>query len=92
MADRGSDLLVEHVQGTDKIRCTFKVLTDAEIDLHRKSDIPLAALPGDLNPHPLVIKSGNAISITPLPLGKGKIAVVHYLRLTRTDLASDSVQ
>jgi hypothetical protein len=39
-----------------------------------------------------VIKSGDAIAITTRPLGEGRIAVVHYLRLTRTDLAPDSAQ
>jgi hypothetical protein len=58
----------------------------------RKKYIPVVALPGDLSS--FVIKSGDAISITTLPLGPGKIAVVQYLRLTRTDLAhgSDSPQ
>jgi hypothetical protein len=39
---------------------------------------------------PFEIKSGDSISITTLRLGPGKIAVVQYLRLTRTDLAHDS--
>jgi hypothetical protein len=91
----GYDLRVEPIQGTDQIRCTFITLTDPideppdkwGLDL-RKKDIPVVALPGDLGP--FVIKSGDAISITTLPLGPGKIAVVQYLRLTRTDLAHDS--
>lgn len=94
----GYDLRVEPIQGTDQIRCTFTTLTDPR-DEHpddypgwgsgvRKKDIPVVALPGDLSP--FVIKSGDAISITTLPLGPGKIAVVQYLRLTRTDLAHDS--
>jgi len=91
----GYDLRVEPIQGTDQIRCTFSALSDP-IDVPpdkwglglRKKDIPVVALPGDLSP--FVIKSGDAISITTLPLGPGKIAVVQYLRLTRTDLAHDS--
>jgi len=35
-------------------------------------------------------KSGSAISITTLPLGAGKIAVIHYLLLTRTDLTPNA--
>jgi hypothetical protein len=54
----------------------------------RNKHIPVVALAGDLSP--FVIKSGDAISITTLPLGPGKIAVVQYLRLIRTDLAHDS--
>jgi hypothetical protein len=91
----GYDLRVEPIQGADQIRCTFTTLTDP-IDEPpdkwglglRKKDIPLVALPGDLSP--FVIKSGDAISITTLPLGPGKIAVVDYLRLTRTDLVRDA--
>jgi hypothetical protein len=90
----GYDLRVEPIQGTDQIRCTFTTLTDPIdeppdnfLPLRRK-DIPVVALPGDLSP--FVIKSGDAISITTLPRGPGKIAVVQYLRLTRTDLAHDS--
>jgi hypothetical protein len=93
----GYDLRVEPIQGTDQIRCTFTALSDPiddppnklqGLDLGlRKKDIPVVALPGDLSP--FVIKSGDAISITTLPLGPSKIAVVQYLRLTRTDLAHD---
>jgi len=86
----GYDLLVEPVRGSDKIKCTFSALTDPEIAWDRNKDIALVALPADLTP--VVIKSGDAISITTLPLGPGRIAAVHYLRLTRTDLASASVQ
>ena len=94
----GYDLRVEPIQGTDQIRCTFTALSDPideppnkfqRLGLGlRKKYIPVVALPGDLSP--FVIKSGDAISITTLPLGPGKIAVVQYLRLTRTDLAHDS--
>ena len=85
----GYDLLVEPVQDTDEIRCTFSALTDpdelAETAWRRNKDVPVVPLPADLTP--LVIKSG-AIAITTLPLGEGNIAVVHYLRLTRTDLTA----
>jgi hypothetical protein len=94
----GYDLRLEPVQGTDQIRCTFTSLSDPIDDPPnkfqrlglglRKKDTPVVALPGDLSP--FVIKSGDAISITTLPLGPGKVAVVQYLRLTRTDLAHDS--
>ena len=86
----GYDLRVEPVEGTDRIRCTFSALTDPEIDWHRNKDIPVVPLPDDLTP--VVIKSGDVLSITTLPLGQGKIPVVHYLRLTRTDLAAASIQ
>jgi hypothetical protein len=82
-------LLVEPVQGTDEIRCTFSALTDPdelpENAWRRDKDVPVVALSADLTP--VVIKSGDAIAFTMLPLGPGKVAVVHYLRLTRTDLA-----
>ena len=80
----GYDLLVEPVKGTDKIKCTFSALTDPEVDWHRNRDIPVVPLPSDLVP--VVIKSGDVLSFTTLPLGPDKIAVVHYLRLTRADL------
>jgi hypothetical protein len=93
----GYDLRVEPIQGTDQIRCTFTALSDPideppnefqRLGLGlRKKNISVVALPGDLSP--FVIKSGDAISITTLPLGPSKIAVVQYLRLTRTDLAHD---
>ncbi len=85
----GYDLLVEPVPGTDEIRCTFSVLTDPselpENSWRRDKYIPVVPLPGDLTP--VVIKSGDAIAFTMLPLGEGKVAVVHYIRLTRTDFA-----
>jgi hypothetical protein len=94
----GYDLRVEPIQGTNQIRCTFSALSDPieqppnkfqRLGLGlRKKDIPVVALPGDLSP--FVIKSGDAISITTLPRGPGKIAVVQYLRLIRTDPAHDS--
>lgn len=90
----GYDLLVEPVQGTDEIKCTFSALTDPdelpENAWRRDKDIPVVALSPDLTP--LVIKSGDAITFTTLPLGPGKIAVVHYLRLTRIDLAPASTE
>jgi hypothetical protein len=90
----GYDLLVEPVQGTDEIRCTFSALTDPdelpESAWHRNKGIPVVALPPDLTP--VVIKSGDAISFTMLPLGHGKVAVVHYIRFTRTDLAPASTE
>ncbi len=86
----GYDLLVEPVEGTDKIKCSFSALTDPETVLQYNKQIVPVALPADLTP--LVVKSGDAISITTLPLGQGKIAVVHYLRLTRTDLGAASKQ
>jgi len=48
----------------------------------------VVALPGDLTP--FVIKSGGVIAFTTLPLGPGKIAVDHYIRLTRIDMMSNS--
>ena len=80
----GYDLLTQPVEGTDKIKCTFSAFTDYTVADHRNKDVIPVALPADLAP--LVIHSGDAISIATLPLGQGKIAAVHYLRLTRTDL------
>ena len=88
----GYDLNVEPVQGTDEIRCTFSALTDPnelpETAWPRNKDTPVVALPGNLSP--LVIKSGGVIAIATLPLGEGRIPVIHYLRLTRINLEPDS--
>jgi len=87
----GYDLLVEPVEGTDKIKCAFSALTDPENRLTlRNKDIAPIALPADLTP--VVIKSGDVLSIATLPLGPGKIASTHYLRLTRIDPALASTQ
>jgi hypothetical protein len=89
----GYDLLVEPVKGTDRIKCTFSTLTDPENRLAgRKKEVVPVALSADLSP--VGIKSGDAISIMTLPLGEGKSASVHYLRITRIDLtpASDTGQ
>lgn len=84
----GYDLLVEPVPDSNQIRCTFKALTDSEIAWHHDKGIAPVAFPADLTP--LVVKSGDAISIKTFPLGQGKIASIHYLRLTRMDLTPDS--
>jgi len=85
----GYDLLAEPVVGTDEIKCTFSALPDPpDHPLYRDKQIVPVALPSDLAT--IVIKSGGAISIRTLPLGPSKIAVVHYLRLTRTDVSPDS--
>jgi hypothetical protein len=89
----GYDLLAEPVEGTDKIKCTFSAFTNPRGWTgfrDREKEIVPVALPSDLTP--LVVRSGDVISIPTLPLGEGRIAVVHYLRLTRTDLTSDSAQ
>jgi hypothetical protein len=87
----GYDLLAEPVDGTDKIKCTFSAVTDPrDWNWRRNKDVAPVPLPKDLTP--LVIRSGDVIAIPTLPLGEGRIAAVHYLRLTRTDLTSDSAQ
>ena len=87
----GYDLLVEPIRGTDKIKCTFSALTDPENHLPLlKKDVAPVPLSVDLSP--VLVKSGDAISITTLPLGQGKIASIHYLRLTRVDQTPDSAQ
>lgn len=90
----GYDLRVEPVAGTDQIKCTFSALTDPEelrASLWRPNkDMPVVALPGDLSP--FVIRSGSVIAFTTLPLGKGRIPVTHFLRLTRTDATAESAQ
>ena len=92
----GYDLRVEAVKDTDEIKVAISALTDPDELANypnawpRDKSIPVVALPGNLSP--LVIKSGGVISITTLPLGPGKIASVHYLRLTRMDLTVNSAQ
>ncbi len=80
----GYDLRVEPVQGTDEIKCTFSALTDpdelSEMAWPRNMGFSVVALSADLTP--IVIKSGGVIAITTLPLGEGRVPVVHYLRLT----------
>lgn len=88
----GYDLHVEPLQGTDEIRCTFSAFADTD-ELpdqawRRDKYVPIVSLPPDLTP--LVIKSGDVISIATLPLGGSGMAVTHYLRLTRTDPAPAS--
>jgi hypothetical protein len=86
----GYNLLVKPVKGTNRIECTFSALTDPHNYWHRNRGIAPVAFPDDLAP--LVIKSGDSISITTLPLGPGKIEAVHYIRLTRTDLGVASTE
>jgi len=86
----GYDLLAEPVAGTDEIRCTFSALTDPSWDWHRNQQVAPVALPTDLTP--VVIHSGDVLAIRTLPLGPGRIAAVHYLRLTRTDQTPTSAQ
>ena len=90
VATFGYDLLAEPVPGTDEIRCTFSALTDPSWNWHRNKQVTPVALPADLTP--VVVHSGDALAIRMLPLGPGRIADVHYLRLVRTDLASDPTQ
>ena len=85
----GYDLLARPIKGTDKIKCTFNAFTDFGVADHRNKDITPVRLPAV---PPLVIASGDVIAIKELPLGEGKAAVVHYIRLTRTDLTPDSSQ
>jgi hypothetical protein len=87
----GYDLLVQPVEGTDQIRCTFSPVTDPTGDWWRRNkEIAPVALPNDLTP--VVIHSGDVLAIKTLPLGPGKIAAVHYLRLIRTEQTLDSPQ
>jgi hypothetical protein len=78
----GYDLLVQPVEGTDGIKCTFSRLTVPPADKWPYDEgIAPVALSADLTP--LVIKSGDTISIAMLPLGQGKSSVVtQYIRLT----------
>lgn len=84
----GYDLLAEPVVGTDEIRCTFSVLTDSPVQWSRNKEIPPVALPADLTP--VVIHSGDVLAIRMLPLGPGRIADIHYLRIIRTAQTADS--
>jgi hypothetical protein len=84
----GYDLRAEPVAGTDEIRCTFSAPTDPTgWDWHRNKQIRPVAFPADLTP--IVIHSGEVLAIRTLPLGSGRIAAIHYLRLTRTDQTPD---
>lgn len=90
-ASFGYDLLVQPVEGTDGIKCTFSPLTLPPGNKwpHDEGIVPVA-LSADLTP--LVIKSGDTISIAMLPLGQGKSAVVtQYIRLTlESDYCADA--
>jgi hypothetical protein len=81
----GYDLRTEPVSGTDEIKCTFSALTDPTgwPSFHPNKEVRPVALPADLTP--VVVHSGDVLAIRTLPLGSGRIAAVHYLRLTRTD-------
>jgi hypothetical protein len=85
----GYDLIVKPIERTDKIECRFSVLTDPPFSWwhHDKEWVPVAFPGGSTS---IEIKSGDAISITTFPFGKGKTAVVHYLRLSRIDLAAST--
>jgi hypothetical protein len=86
----GYDLLAEPVAGTDEIRCTFSALTDSATQRQRSKEIAPVALPADLTP--VVIHSGDVLAIRMLPLGPGRIADIHYLRLIRADQTPTSAQ
>jgi hypothetical protein len=61
----GYDLLVQPLEGTDQILCTFSALTDFAGGRRRNKDVAPVALSADLSP--FVVKSGDAISNTTLP-------------------------
>jgi hypothetical protein len=86
----GYNLLAEPVEGTDQIRCTFSALTNFEAGWLRNKEVAPVAFPASLTP--VVIHSGDVLAIKTLPLGPGKIAAVHYLRLIRADQTADSTQ
>jgi hypothetical protein len=80
----GYNLLAEPVAGTDRIKCTFSSLTDPPgYGWPRNKGIDPVTLSADLTP--LVTTSGDTISITMLPLGQGKVALIQYLQLTLID-------
>jgi hypothetical protein len=77
----GYDLLAEPVEGTERIKCTFRSLTDPPgYGWPRNKAVDPVALSSDLTP--LVINSGDTISIKLFPLGQDKVAVIEYLQLT----------
>ena len=82
------------MEGTDQVRCTFSALIDPdelpEAAWPRDKYLPVVALPDNLTP--LLVKSGDTISFTTLPLGEGKVAVIHYLRVTRMDSTPEAAQ
>lgn len=80
----GYNLLVQPVEGTDQIKCTFSQLTDPDQPWwSRDKGIAPVDLPADLTP--LVIHSGQVIAISTYPAGQDKPAVIHYVQLTRKD-------
>lgn len=89
----GYDLRVEPISGTYEIKCTFSALTDpGELKSYpmawpRDKSFPVVPLTGELAP--FVIKSGGVLAFTMLPLGPGRIPVIHYLKLTRADLKTE---
>jgi hypothetical protein len=77
----GYDLLAEPVEGTGRIKCTFRSLTDPPgYGWPRNKAIAPVVLSSDLTP--LVINSGDFMSIKLFPLGQDKVAVIEYLQLT----------
>lgn len=86
----GYDLLVQPVEGTDQIRCTFRALTDPAWKWHRNKEVAPVDLPADLTP--VVVHSGDVLAIRTLPLGPGRIVAVRYLRLTRSEETTTSAQ
>ncbi len=80
----GYNLVAQPVRGTDQIECTFSRLTDLpSYWWSRDRSVVPVALPAGLAP--LVIRSGQVISIATYPAGATKPAVIHYLRLTHSD-------
>ena len=87
----GYDLLVQPIEGTDQIRCTFSALTDpSSWNWRRNKEITPVALPAGLAP--VIVHSGDVIAIRMLPLGQGRMVDIHYLRLIRTDPRPNSAQ
>jgi hypothetical protein len=75
----GYDLFLEPVVGTNKIRCTFRTLTDPE-NWSRDKSSQLVPLPEPLTP--VEIEDGATLSISFLPEGDPKRVFVQQLRIT----------
>jgi hypothetical protein len=75
----GYDLFLEPVVGTNKIRCTFRTLTDPE-NWSRDKSSQLVQLPELLTP--VEIEDGATLSISFLPEGDPKRVFVQQLRIT----------
>ena len=75
----GYDLLLEPIDGTKKIRCTFKTLTEPSRGFVRNNGSYLVPLPGPLTP--LIITDGDTIAIRMFPQKSTEAPFTQYLHV-----------